>query len=115
MAIGMTYEQYWYGDPLMVRAYYQAEQYRQEQRDTDAWLIGAYVAQAISATVCNALLKKGSQPNEYPRMPSLVEKRAKEKEERRKDREREEEEQLFALAWMSNFVQVGKNWGKKKG
>lgn len=115
MSIGMTYEQYWYGDSHLAKVYYQAEKYRQEQRDTEAWLIGAYVVKAIEATVGNAFAKGGQPLIEYPEISMLTEKRLNEEAERRKSAEQEENERLFALAWMTNFVNAGKNWGKKKG
>ena len=110
----MTYEQYWYGDTHMARAFYRAEKLRQEQRDSDAWLFGVYVGRAIESTIGNAFLRKGQQAIEYPEMPKLVEKRIKETEERKKTIEQEEKDRVFALAWMSNFVQAGKTWGKNK-
>lgn len=108
----MTYEQYWYGDTRMVRAFYQAEKLRQEQKDADAWLYGSYVGQAIEATIGNAF-RKGGPPAKYPNMPNLTEKRMREEEERRQKEEREERERVLALAWMNSFVRAGKNWGKK--
>ena len=111
MAIGMTYEQYWYDDPLMVRAFYKAEQIRQEMMDQQAWLNGAYVAQALDATVGNMFRKKGQQPSEYPKEPfSVTMKREREEEKSRSAKEREA---TWALAWMSSFVEAGKAWGKK--
>ena len=113
MSIGMTYDQYWYGDTKLTKIYYQAEKYRLEQRDADAWLIGAYVGEAIGATVGNALRERGKPPIEYPKMPKLTEKRLQEEEARRDAKNREENEKLFALAWMNSFVQAGKKWEKK--
>ena len=114
MSIGMTYEQYWYGDTHMVRAFYRAEKLRQEQKDAEAWMIGSYVAEAITATVGAVFRKKGSQPETYPDLPRLMKKRMEEEEERRRSEEKAEKERLLALAWMTNFVQAGKNWGKNK-
>ena len=113
MSIGMTYEQYWFGDTRMARAFYQAEKIRQEQIDANAWLFGSYVGQAIEATIGNAFRKSGIPPQKYPEYPRLTEQRMKEEEERRQGIEQEERDKTFALAWMSNFVQAGKNWGKK--
>lgn len=112
MAIGMTYEQYWYDDPLMVRAFYKADKLRRERMDEQAWLHGLYMLRALDATVGNAFRQKGQQQTSYPEEPlSLTEKR--ERDESRKIRD-EEQEATLALAWMSSFVQAGKNWGKNK-
>lgn len=110
MAIGMTYEQYWYGDPLMVRAYYKADKLRQQRINDEAWLHGAYVLRAIDATVGNMMRKKGAEPAQYPKQP--IELNNVEKTEYEKARE-EENDTLFANAYMMNLMQVGKNWGKK--
>lgn len=112
MAIGMTYEQYWYGDPLMVRAFYKADKLRQERIDEEAWLNGLYITNALEATVGNAFRKKGQTPFEYPKEPFLLtEKKEKQKEQ---DEREKEKEATWALAWMSSFVNAGKNWGKNK-
>ena len=112
MAIGMTYEQYWYDDPLMVRAFYKADKLRRERMDEEAWLHGLYVYRALDATVGNSFRQKGQTPVEYPNEPTSLAERRK-RDEARKVRD-EEQEATLALAWMSSFVQAGKNWGKNK-
>ena len=112
MAIGMTYDQYWFGDPLMVRAFYEAEKLRQERMDEEAWLNGVYMVNALEATVGNAFRKKSQTPFEYPKEPfSLTRKR---EEAAKKEKRAKERQATWALAWMTNFVEAGKNWGKKK-
>ena len=111
MAIGMTYEQYWYDDPLLVRAFYKAHQIRQTMMDEEAWLNGTYVLQALNATVGNMFRKSGQTPAEYPAEPYST---TKAREKREKRAEEEEREATWALAWMTNFVNVGKNFGKNK-
>lgn len=112
MAIGMSYEQYWYGDPLMVRAFYKADKLRRERMDEEAWLNGLYVMKAIDSTICNGFRKSGQDPAEYPKKPYFVIRA--EEEEREKTEKEKEQEALWAMAWMSSFVQAGKNWGKNK-
>lgn len=107
----MTYEQYWYGDPWMVRAFYKAHKLRQKQMNESAWVNGLYVAQAIASTVGNAFLGEGAEPIEYPEEPFPL--YGEEKVEREKSPEQEEAEAVWAKAWMMSFVQAGKNWGKR--
>lgn len=109
MAIGMTYEQYWYGDPLMVRAYYKADRLRQERMNEQAWLYGSYVLRAIDSTIGNAFKKQGTRPSEYPRKPIEIVKKEETEEEREA---REEQEAVYAEAYMMNMVMAGKNWKK---
>lgn len=85
----MTYEQYWYGDPLMVRAFYAADKLRQEQKDADAWLNGIYVLKALDATVCN-MFRKGKKLAEYPNMP-ITHKETEQEKQAKAEREAEAE------------------------
>lgn len=111
MAIGMTYEQYWYGDPLMVRAFYKAEKLRQRRIDEQAWLIGAYTVKAMNASVGNMFLEKGKAPVRYPEEPLSM---SKEEHAKEKTAEQEELEKNYAQAYMMNMVMFGKGWEKKK-
>ena len=101
----MTYDQYWFGDPQMARAFYQAEKLRQDKANSEAWLLGVYVYRALSATVGNLFREHGTPPVEYPKepLPLFGEKTRK---------MTEEEEETYALAYMTSMVQAGKNWKK---
>ncbi len=58
MAYGMTYEQYWYGDPWMTRAYEQAYLLRRREMNENMWLMGAYVSNAVATAIINSFNKK---------------------------------------------------------
>ncbi|MBO5967262.1 MAG: hypothetical protein J6S14_02050 [Clostridia bacterium] len=110
----MTYEQYWYGDPLMVRAYYKADRIRQQRMNDEAWLYGAYVLKAMQSalSISDLFRPKGMHKAiEYPEKPIELE---TESERRVDDEKREEQEALYAQAYMMNMVAFGQNWGKKK-
>ena len=107
----MSYEDYWYGDPLMVRAYYKADKLRQQRMNEEAGLNGAYVYKALDASVGNAFRKKGTKMEEYPDKPVGLVSQAG---ETRTKQEREEAEALFAQAYMMQMVTAGKNWGSKE-
>lgn len=102
MALGMTYEDYWYGDPLMVRAFYKADKLRQQRMNDEAWLYGAYVWRALDATVGNVFRKQGTKPSEYPQKPIELQEQPRE----------EQEDETYALAYMTNMVAAGANWKK---
>ena len=112
MAMGMTYDQYWYGDVRMTRAYYEAYKLRQRNADETAWLHGLYVLRALEATVGNLFQERGATPNEYPKEPYGVEEARKELID---PEEKENQEALWAEAYMMSMVQAGANWGKKGG
>ena len=111
MAIGMTYEQYWYGDPMMAKSFYKAHKMRQEMQNELAWVNGLYTYQALKATVGNLMNKKTDKPNEYPSNPIDF----GSKKETVKTEAEEDQEAVFAKAYMSQMVMAGKNWGKGKG
>lgn len=58
MAYGMTYEQFWYEDPWMVRAYAQAFLLKRKLDNENAWIQGAYFANALSAVIGSSFGKK---------------------------------------------------------
>lgn len=103
----MTYDQYWYGDVHMVRAFYEAHKLRQQDIDSVAWLHGMYVYKALAATVGN-IGNKGPKI-EYPTEPMY-----KPEPTNKLDKQmQEEKDAVFAAEWMEKLVQKGKNWGKK--
>ena len=58
IAYGMTYEQYWEGDPWMVRAYAQSYLLKRKIENENAWILGAYIANAFGTVIANAFGKK---------------------------------------------------------
>lgn len=83
LSLGMTYEQYWYGEPWLVRAYREAEIYRREQSNYDAWLQGLYFYRAVSASLSQAFSSKKSEQVKYMDYPIPMTKREKEAEKER--------------------------------
>lgn len=108
MSIGMTYDQYWYGDVWMVRAFREAERLRQKREDELAWLCGAYVRWAIDSTICNAFREKSAKKVQYPAEPASAELDRKRQVEKKK--KAEEQEATFAKAYMMNMLRAGKDW-----
>ena len=47
LAMGMSLDEYWNGDAELCRYYRQANRYRREQANQDAWLHGFYVYTAL--------------------------------------------------------------------
>lgn len=69
MLYGMTYEQYWYGDPWAMKAYKEAFNLRNRHENEMMWLQGLYFCQATSVVLCNAFSKKGTPPKKYLKEP----------------------------------------------
>lgn len=87
MLYGMTYEQFWEGDPWMVRAYAEAYILKRRIKNEDAWIQGAYMANAVTIAIANTFGKKRvdymKEPMQlYPK--TEAEKQADIREQRRK-------------------------------
>lgn len=111
MSLGMTYEQYWYGDVRATRAFAEAHKINLEKQNAAFWRQGMYFYQAI-ASVASTLTtdpKKGEKPLEYPREPYPVFPKEPTPEEQQLS---EEQEALIAEIYMRQMVEAGKNWGK---
>ena len=54
----MSYEQFWYGEPRMARAYEEAYMLKQRKRNEEMWIQGSYVCNAVSVAINNALSKR---------------------------------------------------------
>lgn len=88
MQYGMTYDQFWFGDPWMVRAYAQSYLLKRRVENENMWIQGIYVANALQMVIGNAFgknshLKYFEKPLEFfPKTES--EKKQEVREERQK-------------------------------
>lgn len=69
---GMTYNEFWYGDPWLAASYRKAYVERRKAENTRDWLQGAYFYNAITAAMANAFHKKGAQPVNYLEEPFQI-------------------------------------------
>ena len=106
ISIGMTYEQFWYGDPTIANAYLEAfklkEKREAEKTKWTTWEQGLYVYEAICdvSPVLRAF-SKATKPLPYPERPYGTEQ--KEKEDKKiKELEKERDmyrTQIFFQNW----------------
>ena len=96
LSIGMSFDQYWEGDPSLVKYYRKADELRRKRRNEELWLQGMYIYEALCdvSPVLNAFAKRGTKPRPYSDHPYaltvkerddervLVEKREREKARR---------------------------------
>ena len=54
----MTYQQYWYEDPYIARAYAQAYLLKRRTENENMWIQGAYIANAVTVSIVNTFGKK---------------------------------------------------------
>lgn len=112
LSIGMSYEDYWYREVDLVRAYRKAEKLRFDRMNRDAWIQGMYVYEAIAdvSPVLQAFAKKGTTVKPYSDKP--YEFTQEKKEEESKDKKIFDRMQKFASKFNKQFVNKG---GKSNG
>ena len=71
LAIGMTPEQYWDGDPALATYYRKADVIKLERQNQALWLQGMYIYEAICdvSPILQAFAKKGAKPHPYTDKP----------------------------------------------
>lgn len=83
MSIGMSYDEYWYGDPNLVISYFEAHKYRQKAINERLWLQGLYFGHAVASVLNGRKSKYPEKPLDiYPK--TIEEKRAEAEEQRKK-------------------------------
>lgn len=88
LAMGMSYNEFWYGDPTLVRDYRKAWEIRQHNEEWARWRNGMYFYDALLkvSPVLRAFAKGKVEPGKYPDRPyPLTEKEAKEQERQREE------------------------------
>lgn len=102
LAMGMTPEQFWEGDPDLARYYRKAEEIRNEKRNQELWLQGMYIYEALcdASPIFNAFAKKGTKPRPYAEHPySLTDRERKKEQEAKEQRMRDK-----AKRYMENIM-----------
>lgn len=93
LAIGMSHEQFWYGDPWLCVVFRDMHNLKREMRNEELWLQGLYNFNALSTVLSNfgqMFTKHKRAPQKYIQQPirvtplSEAEKRQKEIAERKK-------------------------------
>lgn len=71
LAIGMTPEQYWDGDPALAKYYRKADAIKSERVNQELWLQGMYIYEAIcdASPILHSFAKKGTKPHPYTDKP----------------------------------------------
>ncbi len=71
LSIGMTFEQYWNGDPILAKCFRRAENLRLEKLNQQLWLQGMYFYEALCdvSPIMHAFAKKGTKPIPYTDSP----------------------------------------------
>ena len=96
MVMGMTPEEYWKGDPMLLRAYRKAYELKRERRNEELWLQGMYIYEAIGdlAPILHAFAKKGAQAKPYAEHPYPITARLHAEAERLKEKREYEKQKI---------------------
>lgn len=112
LSIGMTYDQFWNDDPTLTKYYRKADEMRKEQRNTELWLQGAYIYEALCdvAPILHAFAKKGAKPREFTATPYPITSR----ERRRVAEEKERKIAAKGKRMLEAFMQASKAKAEEK-
>lgn len=71
MAIGVSYDDFWYNDPDIAKQMLKAHEIRQKMDNEKFWLRGyyEYIALCSVSPILHAFAKKGTKPLPYPSEP----------------------------------------------
>lgn len=88
MAIGVSYDDFWHGDPCRLKFYLRSFEYKQEQNNQNAWLFGMYNYKATQSALEEFSYgmngRKGQRPKGYLDYPIAITDREKQAEKQRK-------------------------------
>ena len=73
MAIGVPLKEIYHSTLVDLHLYDDAYKIKEEINDTNNWMMGMYVYEAISVVVSNAFASKGAQHKKYRDKPILAE------------------------------------------
>ena len=102
ISIGMSYWDYWDGDPIMTKYYREADILARKRDNYRAWMQGAYVYEAVGnlAPALKAFTKGSPKPYRNEVMPFTVEERREQEE--RKARAQYEANRELMKGWMES-------------
>ena len=66
MLYGMTYDEFWHGDPWMAKAYKEKHLLERKQKNEEMWVNGMYQLSALSVALNNAFNKSKIKYVEKP-------------------------------------------------
>lgn len=113
MAMGMTYDEYWNGNPEMARFVRQTHKLRKETVNEQLWLQGIYVMRALQAVwpMFNALAGPDAEGRTYPEKPiPLTEEQAKQDE-----KDKEKQSMLELQAYLEGIIASQNKQDKEEG
>lgn len=118
LSIGMTLDQYWNDDCLLARYYRKAHRMKQQRRNQELWLQGAYFYEALSdvAPVLHAFAKKGTKITPYVSEPFALTDKEVQERKKREERLRYDKQKAKIAAWAAKTnMQIAGQEVKRNG
>ena len=111
LSIGMTPEQYWDGDPTLVKYYRKSDEISRERRNQELWLQGMYVYEALCdvAPVLHAFAKRGVKPTPYSDHPYALTSRERADEKKLREKRDREKAKRYMEAKMAAINKLFKS------
>lgn len=98
----MPLEEFWHGDPWLVKTYREAYELKKRDQNEVLWLQGLYIYDAFAVVLSNAFADKGTTPKKYAMKPYNIFPMTE--EERQAEEDRELEQAVAQLtAWEKAF------------
>lgn len=99
MLYGMTYEQFWYGEPIMAKYFFEKHKLFRKQRNEEMWVNGIYTLNALQVALNNAFDK---HKIEYVKKPLEIFPKTQAEIEAEKETEREK-----LVKWLNGLIPTG--------
>lgn len=111
MAMGVSYNEFWYGDYTQLEYYRKAFELNQEHENYKAWLQGLYIYEALCdvAPVLNAFAKSGTKPRPYSVEPYGSSKKVQIEQAKSE----EELERIKITNASAKFASIMTEWNRK--
>lgn len=116
MAMGMTYDEYWNGDPEMVTFFRKASELKRKDKNYELWLQGLYIYEALGniSPLFHDWIKD-PKPIPYPKEPFPLTKEDKENRELREAEEQDKKNQATIRAWAERVNRSKSKKGAQNG
>lgn len=103
LSIGMSYDEFWNGDPELAVYYRKAEEIRNQRKNQELWLQGMYIYDALCdvAPILHAFGKKGTRARPYPKEPYPITEKDTKSAKELKERTTYKKGRARMEAWMA--------------
>lgn len=115
LSIGMTEEEYWDGNPNLVRAFRKAEDIRAHRRNTEMWLNGQYIYDTLCRMLPSLNMWKPKKPMAYVEEPYPLSKTEIKERKLRDEKKTQEKIRNKMIDMMNRMRKKGKKEEQKDG